>query len=638
MKTRTQCFFVFPGIFGLVAVLSTFACGQVEPSGSPKQGAPADTDWPRVGNDAGGMRFSPLRAIHAGNVGDLQVAWAYHTGDAGEKSTIECTPIVVEGVMYITTARTKVVALDAATGRLTWQFDPYEDRSRNWIKASGGVNRGVALWSDGRPGGQRRILVAPSDGRLISLDAKTGKLDPAFAAGGVLDLRKGIERNISKMGYGPTSAPMIFEDLVVLGFSNDEGHPGAPGDIRAFDVRTGQQRWRLHTVPRPGEEGYDTWPSNAWLQRGGANAWSGFTLDESQGVLFCGTGSAGADFYGGDRHGAGLFANCTLAVDMRTGRRLWHFQTVHHDLWDHDNPCPPVVVTVQHDGRAIEAVAQLTKTGYCYLLDRKSGKPLFPVNEQPAPPSDVQGELAFPTQPTPLKPPPFARQAFTDSEVTTLSPQARDFVRKELKSLRYGQAHLPPSLQGTVVAPGFHGGATWSGGSFDPTTGYLYVNSNEVPAIVRLQADGRGGYQFGGYRNFTDDAGFPAIKAPWGRLTAIDLNKGEFAWQVVLGEFAELTARGIAPTGTENFGGTIVTAGGLVFIGATKDEKFRAFDKHTGKLLWEYQLKAGGYATPCTYVVGGRQFVVIAAGGGGKLNTKSGDEFVAFALPEPRPK
>lgn len=638
MKMRSFCCFAFAGILGVAAALPTSAYGQNEPSGESRQVAPANADWPRVGNDGGGMRYSPLRSIHTGNVRDLQVAWTYHTADAGEKSTIECTPIVVEGVMYVTTARTKVVALDAATGSEIWRFDPYADTSRSWIKASGGVNRGVALWSDGRAGGQRRIFVAPSDGRLISLDAKTGKLDPTFADGGELDLRKGIERDISQMGYGPTSAPMIFEDLAVLGFSNDEGHPGAPGDIRAFDVRTGQQRWRLHAVPRPGEQGYETWPSDAWQQRGGANAWGGFTLDEAQGILFCGTGSAGADFHGGDRHGAGLFANCTLAVDARTGRRLWHFQTVHHDLWDHDNPCPPLVVRVQHDGRAIDAVAQLTKTGYCYLLDRKTGKPLFPVNEQPAPPSDVPGEGAFPTQPIPIKPPPFARQGFTDGDVTTLSPQAREFVLKELKSLRYGQAHLPPSLQGTVVAPGFHGGATWSGGSFDPTTGYLYVNSNEVPAIVQLLADGRGGYRFGGYRNFTDDAGFPAIKPPWGRLTAIDLNKGELAWQVVLGEFAELTARGIAPTGTENFGGTIVTAGGLVLIGGTKDEKFRAFDKLTGKLLWEHQLRAGGYATPCTYAVGGRQFVVIAAGGGGKLNTKSGDEFVAFALPEPQAK
>ena len=636
MKTRQSCFVcMFLAFLGAIAATPKVAPGQDGAAFGALHEMLADTDWPEVGNDKGGMRCSPLGQINKDNVQNIQVAWVYHTRDAADRTTIECTPIVIDGVMYITTARTKIVALKAATGQEIWRFDPYEDSSKKWIKASGGANRGVALWSDGRPRGERRILAGLSDGRLISLDAKTGKLDPAFASDGQLDLRKGIERDISNMAYGPTSAPMIFEDLVFLGYSNDEGHPGAPGDIRAFNARTGQEQWRFHTVPRPGEADYDTWPPNAWEQRGGANAWGGLTLDKATGILLCGTGSAGADFYGADRKGAGLFANCTLALDARTGRRLWHFQTVHHDLWDHDNPCPPIVVKVQHDDREIDAVAQLTKTGYCYLLDLRTGKPLFPVREQPAPPSDIPGEMAFATQPVPDKPPPFARQIFSDVDITIRSPEAGDFVRAELKSLRYGQANIPPSVQGTVVTPGFHGGATWSGGSFDPSTGYLYVNSNEVPAIIALSSDERGGYKFGGYRDFADDAGYPAIKPPWGRLTAIDLNKGEFAWQIVLGEFSELSARGVPPTGTENFGGTIVTAGGLVFIGATKDGKFRAFDKHSGKLLWEHQLDAGGYATPCTYAVGGRQFVVIAAGGGGKLKTKSGDEFVAFALPEP---
>lgn len=632
MRSQLPCIrFIFAGVIGIVAINSSPAFGQIA---EPSDGS----NWPRVGSDGGAMRYSPLRQVNIDNVRDLRVAWTYHTRDAGEKTTIECTPIVIDGIMFITTARTKVVALDAVTGAELWQFDPYAGPAKNWIKASGGVNRGVALWSDRRAPGERRILAALSDGRLISLDAKTGKLDPAFANGGQLDLRKGIERDISRMSYGPTSAPMIFEELVIVGFSNDEGHPGAPGDIRAFDVRSGAERWRFHTVPRPNEEGHDTWPPTAWEQRGGANAWAGFTIDEAKGILFCGTGSAGSDFHGGDRVGSNLFANCTLALDVRTGRRLWHFQTVHHDIWDHDNPYPPLVVNVQHDGHAVEAVAQLTKTGYCFLLERKTGKPLFPAHEQPVPPSDIPGEVAFATQPVPVAPPPFARQGFTDSDVTTISPQANAFVRNALKSLRYGSASMPPSLQGTVVSPGFHGGANWSGASFDPSTGYLYVNSNEVPAVVKLLSNGNGKFQFGGYRNFTDEAGYPAINPPWGRLTAIDLNKGEFAWQIVLGEHPELTARGIPPTGTENFGGPIVTAGGLVFIGSTKDEKFRAFDKRTGKLLWEHQLSAGGYAAPCTYTVGGRQYVVIAAGGGGKLNTKSGDEFVAFALPEPQAK
>ena len=636
MKTEISTFTIlFSVLLGFIAEPSRSALGQDSKPFGVQGEAQADTDWPCVGNDYGGMRCSPLRQIHKDNVREMRVAWVYHTQDAGERTTIECTPIVIDSVMYITTARTKIVALNAATGQEIWQFDPYGDKSKKWINASGGVNRGVAFWSNRRPPYQRRVLAGLSDGRLVSLDAKTGKLDPGFASGGELDLRKGIERDISQMSYGPTSAPLVFEDLVFLGVSNDEGHPGAPGDIRAFDARTGEERWRFHTVPRPGEYGYDTWPPNAWEQRGGANAWGGLTLDEASGILLCGTGSAGADFYGADREGAGLFANCALALDARTGRRLWHFQTVHHDLWDHDNPCPPVVVKVQREGRSIDAVAQLTKTGYCYLLDLKTGKPLFPIREQPAPSSDVPGEKAFATQPVPDKPPPFARQKFTADNITTLSPQAHDFVVSELKSLRYGQAKIPPSVQGSVVTPGLHGGATWSGGSFDPSTGYLYVNSNEVPAIITLHRDEHGGYQPTGYRQFADDAGYPAIKPPWGRLTAINLNTGEFAWQVVLGEFPELTTRGIPPTGTENFGGTIVTVGGLVFIGSTKDEKFHAFDKHTGEILWEHQLDAGGYATPCTYSVGGQQFVVIAAGGGGKPKTKSGDGYVAFALPQP---
>ncbi len=597
--------------------------------------AAADADWPCVGHDPGGRRYSPLTQINKSNVQSLQVAWTFHTADAGKGTTIECTPIVIDGVMYVTTVRTRVVALDAATGQQRWEFDPYADTSKKWRKASGGVNRGVAFWSDGVPDGRRRVLAGLSDGRLISLDARTGKLDPDFADGGVLDLRKGIERDISNRAYGPTSAPAVFEDLVFLGFSNDEGFPAAPGDVRAFDARTGRERWRFHTIPRPGEFGHDTWPPDAWRDRGGANAWGGLTIDAAGGTLFCGTGSAGADFYGADRKGANLFANCTLALDARTGRRRWHFQSVHHDLWDHDVPCPPVVVTVERDGQRINAVAQITKTGYCFLLDRATGQPLFPVHEQPAPPSDVPGEEAFPTQPVPEKPSPFARQTTTPDDVTDISPASRAAALEQLATYRHGQAHLPPSLKGTVVTPGFHGGATWSGASFDPTTGYLYVNSNEAPAITTLAPKPGGGYAPAGYKYFNDDAGYPAVKPPWGRLTAINLNTGEFAWQVVLGEFPELTARGIPPTGTENFGGTIVTAGGLLFIGGTKDEKFHAFDKETGKLLWEHQLDAGGYATPCTYAVNGRQFVVIAAGGGGKPRTKSGDAFVAFALPGP---
>ena len=590
------------------------------------------TNWPTVNNDRSGTRFSPLTQINRDNVKTLSVAWTYNTGDAGDKTTIECTPIVIDGVMYLTTVKTRIVALDATTGKEMWSFDPYLTPTP-YVKASGGVNRGVAFWSDNQPKGTRRILAGLSEGRLMSLDANTGKLDPAFGNNGIVDLRADLEGDLTKVGYGPTSAPIVFEDLVILGFSNPENHPSAPGDTRAFDVRTGKQVWRFHTVPRPGEAGHESWQNDEWKNRGGANAWGGFTLDESTATLFFGTGCVAPDFYGAKRKGANLFGNCVLAIDARSGKYKWHFQTTHHDLWDHDNPCPPVVVTLKQGGATIPAVAQVTKTGYCYILHRDTGKPIFGVKEVPAPPSDVPGEEAYPTQPIPVKPPALAKTHFTEDEATNISPETNEYVLKRLNELRHDGPYAPPSVRGTVTIPGFHGGATWSGASFDPTTGLLFVNTNNAPYISTLRESRPGHFDLTGYGYFLDQFGYPAIKPPWGMLTAIDVSKGEFAWQVTIGEFPELTARGIPQTGTENFGGTIVTAGGLVFIGGTKDEHFHAFDKSTGKLLWKYKLPAGGYATPCTYEVNGKQYVTIAAGGGGKQRTKSGDAFITFALP-----
>ena len=596
-------------------------------------------DWICVGGDRGCMRYSTLVQINRQTVKQLQVAWVYHTGelDREQQKIIECTPVVVDGVMYVTTGHLRVVALDAATGEPLWQFDPFADRPPQAPLASGGVNRGVAYWSDGQPGGQRRILHGAASGHLYSLDAKTGELDPAFGRGGVKDLREDLADDISKLPYGPTSAPAIWNNYVILGFSCGEG-PGlaAPGDVRAFDVRTGKQVWRFRTVPRPGEYGNDTWAGQSWKNRGGANAWGGLSVDPRRGVVFVGLGSASFDFYGGDRHGNNLFANCTVAIDARNGERRWHFQTLHHDLWDHDLPTYPNLVTVTHDGRKIDAVAQVTKTGFVFLLDRESGRPLFEVEERPVPASDVPGEAAWPTQPYPVKPPPFAAQSLTEDNVTNIGEENRRFVLEQLRKIRGGPAYNPPSLQGTVVIPGFHGGATWSGASFDPTTGTLYVNSNNVPNIMTLvEAPTEAGYRYRhqGYIQFRDHEGYPAIQPPWGQLNAIDLNRGQFVWRATLGEYPELTARGVPQTGTENFGGTIVTAGGLVFIGGTKDEKFHAFDKQTGELLWEHKLPAGGYATPCTYSVDGKQYVTIAAGGAGKLRTPAGDAIMTFALP-----
>jgi quinoprotein glucose dehydrogenase len=592
------------------------------------------TSWPTVGNDPGGMRYSPLTQINRDNVQNLNVAWVYHTGDANPdaNTTLECTPIVVEGVLYLTTVNQKIVALNAATGKEIWKYDPFAGPRRPGV-GNPGVNRGVAYWSDNKPNGLRRLLIGLPDGRLLSLDARTGNLDPAFGKNGELDLRAGIERDIYGMNYGVTSPPAIFGDIAVVPITNTEAQPGAPGDIRAFDVRTGREVWRFHTVPLPYELGNETWEGDSWKNRSGTNAWAGFTVDTRNGIVFAATGSAASDFYGGDRRGMNLFANCVLALDARTGKRLWHFQTVHHDLWDHDNPCPPVLVTVLRNGKKVEAVAQPTKTGFIYLFERKTGKPLFEIQEVPAVPSDVPGEYAWPTQPEPIRPPALSPKVFDESAVTDISPESRNFVLQELKKYRYGKKYQPPSVEGTVVLPGFHGGATWSGASFDPTSGLLYVNTNNVPYICAIRPNSRGGYDFQGYTYFNDQFGYPASKPPWGNLTAVNLNTGEFAWRIPFGEYPELRAKGVPVTGTENFGGTIVTAGGLVFIGGTKDEKFHAYDKASGQLLWEYTLPAGGYATPCTYAVNGKQYVVIAAGGGGKLRTKSGDAFVAFALP-----
>lgn len=620
----------------------------------------AQGDWPNVGNDKGALRYSPLKQINRDNIKNLRVAWTYRTGDAGpeNKTMIECTPVVVNGVMYITTAKVRVVALEAATGRELWKFDPFVSvPTTNVYPAGNGVNRGVAYWEGASAaarltksaaaarlaqdnGKRARILLATADGRLLSLDARTGKLDPAFGNQGTVDLRAGLgpglQQAAARITYGATAPPAVFDNVVIVGISLGDGPPPhVPGDVRAFDVRTGQELWRFHTVPRPGEFGHETWAKESWQNRGGANAWSGASVDAKRGWVFVATGSAAFDFYGGDRRGDNLFANCVIALDARTGRRIWHYQIVKHDIWDYDLPAPPALVTVTQRGRKIDAVAQVTKTGYVFLFDRQTGKPLFDIEERAVPASDVPGEQTAATQRFPAQPPALVPQAFTAEMATDISPEAHAHVLNQLKTLRHGSIFTPITLQPTVVLPGLFGGFSWAGASFDPETGTLYANTNNIPRLMKLVAtpDKPYPYRISSYERFNDAEGYPAVKPPWGLLNAIDLNRGQIRWQRVLGELPALKARGIPPTGTENLGGTVVTAGGLVFVAATKDEKFRAFDKRTGKLLWEHQLPAAGYATPSTYEANGKQLVVIAAGGGGKLLTKSGDAFVAFALP-----
>jgi quinoprotein glucose dehydrogenase len=591
----------------------------------------AGREWRVYGGNPAGTKYSPLDQINRSNVAKLQVAWTYHTGDGRLKpsTTIECNPLVVDGVMYLTTAQMKLAALAADTGNLLWQYDPFEGVDEDEPR---GVNRGVTYWEDGND--QRIFFVARA--RLMAFDARSGKLITDFGQGGSVNLRRGLGRNIDKLEYDVTSPGIIYKNLIILGSMCGEGpEPSAPGHIRAFDVRTGVMSWIFHTLPRPGEFGNDEWQGNAWRTTGGVNDWGGMTLDERRGWVFASTGSAAFDFYGGQRLGSNLFANCVLALEASTGKRIWHYQVVHHDLWDRDLTCPPALVTLNINGKRVDAAVQPTKFGQLFVLDRQTGAPLFPIEERSVPPGDVPGEKAWPTQKQVLKPPSYARQVFTEDDITDISPEARAYVLDTFKKCRSGTWE-PPSLQGTIIFPGFDGGSNWGGGSFDPATGWYYINSHDEPWIMTLvPAPEDSGYPYShtGYNHFEDQEGYAAIKPPWGRLTAFDLNRGEIMWQEVLGELKELTARGIPPTGTQNIGGSIVTAGGIVFIGSTQDEMFRAFDKTTGKVLWQAQLPAGGYATPSTYEVGGKQFVVIAAGGGGKPRTRSGDAYVAYALP-----
>ena len=731
----------------LIAALAFGAATSCVRGGSAPSGErTADRDWPVTGGEPGQTRYSPLAQIDRGNVKSLRVAWVYHAGDASpqNRSEIQATPIVVHGVLYATSPSLAVFALRAESGTQLWRFDPFADGGQ---PRESHVNRGVAFWEEGE---DRRIFFVAGR-RLYALNATTGRPVPTFGSGGWIDLAEGLGRDVSRTQVIATSPGVIYKDLLIQGTRVSESEGAAPGHVRAFDVHTGRMRWIFHTIPRPGEAGSETWQADAWQTIGGANSWTGMSVDEQRGIVFVPTGSASPDFYGGERLGNNLFANTLLALDASTGRRIWHFQTVHHDVWDRDLPAVPNLVRVTRDGRAVDAVAQITKSGFVFLFDRATGAPLFPIEERAVPKSDLSGEETSPTQPIPTLPAPFARQHADASDLTELTPAAHDAAVARFRTLRHGDLFTPPSREGTIVLPGFDGGGEWGGAAFDRESGVLYVNASDVPWIAALrenapppaadavarngatvyaqscaschganrQGDGgrtpslqgvasrrtveemhqivergrgfmpsfaslplaersavieylRGGsaasraastpsadggrngerrvdtarvaasptqravprsrFQFLGYERWRDAEGYPAIKPPWGTLSAIDLNTGAYKWRITLGEHAALTARGVPPTGTEQYGGPIVTAGGLVFIAATMDAKFRAFDKTTGALLWEFQLSAAGYATPSTYMLGGKQYVVIAAGGG-KLGTKSGDEYMAFELP-----
>ena len=701
----------------LLGALVACAGGQ---SGSLRQAPDSGyTGWSAYLGGPETLQYSRLDQINRDNVAELEVAWSYDTGDDSDGSEMQCNPIVVDGVLYATSPKLRVFALEAATGEELWSFQPTIDGELPHSKFR---NRGLMHWQGAD---DSRLYVAMRH-LLFAIDAKTGRLVEQFGDNGTVDLRQGFERPLETLGsIGLTTPGVVYGDLLILGSIASEGLPSAPGDIRAFHARTGELVWAFHTIPHPGEPGYESWPPEAWKISGGANNWAGMALDEKRGLVYAGTGSAAFDFYGGNRHGDNLYANSMLCLRAESGELVWHFQLVKHDVWDRDPPAPPTLVTVEREGRLIDAVAQIAKSGHVWIFDRETGESLFPLEQVDAEASDVPGEQLAAQQVLPASPPPFARQQLSEDMLTQRTPEARRAVLERFRKVRNGPQFTAPSREGTIVFPGFDGGGEWGGQAFDPETGLLYVNSNEMAWILRLVERESGGgtvtgkrlyqrncaachlddlsgtppefpaltnigdkssraavrkvvaegagrmpgfahlgdraveamvsflmsgkeerveatasgspyelpFTHDGYNKFLDPDGYPAIAPPWGTLNAIDLDKGEIAWTVPFGEFPELAAQGMENTGTENYGGPVVTAGGLLLIGATNhDHKFRAFDKLTGKLLWETTLPASGNATPAVYEVEGRQFVVIGAGGG-KSGARSGGSYVVFALP-----
>ena len=769
-------------------------------------------DWPAYGGQVAGDHYSALSQINRTNVQQLKVAWKFDTGEVGGLQT---NPLVIGRMMYLYSPSQKILALDAATGKTIWTFDTGIPGQQ--------PNRGMCYWTDGK---ENRLLASVMD-HLYALDPLTGKPIPGFGENGAIDLRRNLDETDYTSIFAVMTTPgVLYKDLIITGFRAPETQPAARGDIRAYDVRTGKLRWSFHTIPHPGEPGYETWPKDAWKITGSANNWTGMAVDEKRGIVYIPTGSAVTDFYGADRVGNDLYANTLLALDANTGRLIWHFQGVHHDIWDRDFPSPPALVTVKQNGRLVDAVAQTTKHGYLFLFDRVTGKSLFPIEERPFPASDVPGEVSSATQPIPVMPAPYARQRLTADMLTQRTPEAHAWAVEQFRTFRSDGLFIPFSLdKQTVILPGFDGGAEWGGSAIDPHSGVIYINSNDIawtggltlnnqggspgettyinqcstchgsnrkgsppafPSLVNIQKtisdvevtnvirqgkgrmpsfpniddghlhelldflhtnnisddpgarsdppapvagnrnektgaalydkkcaichgddlsgappnfpglvgvrsrlgdaqvlntihNGKGRmpafpnlsddetaailrflgasalteasskkeasspsappsdtakYRFTGYRKFLDPDGYPAIVPPWGTLNAIDLNTGEYLWKVPLGEYPELVAKGMKDTGSENYGGPIVTAGGLVIIGATiYDRKIRAYNSETGSLLWEANLPFAGVATPATYMVDGKQYIVIATSGQRDPKGPQGAAYIAFALP-----
>lgn len=711
--------------------------------------------WEHYAGTKDGMRYSSNIEINRENVSQLTVAWTYSSGDRDSlnRSQNQCNPIVRNGILYGTSPRLKLIALEAHTGKEIWVFDPAKEENTEtedpmrFYK----VNRGVSYWESAT--GENKRIFFNAGSKIYAIDAVSGKAIRSFGINGYIDLLADLDREPGDFNpfVANTTPGIIHEDLLIVGSRVAETADAAPGHIRAYDVISGRRKWIFHTIPHPGEKGYDSWPDpEAYLKLGGANNWAGMSLDDTSGVLYVPTGSVSGDFYGGLREGTNLFGNSLIALDADSGKYLWHFQTVHHDLWDRDLPANPNLVDLDVEGRKIKAVAQITKQGYIFVFDRKTGEPVFEIEERVVSQEALPGEKPWPTQPFPTLPEPFARQRFNEEDVTNLSEETHEVMLQRYRQIAHNEMFVPPGKKGSWIFPGFDGGGEWGGAAVDPESQVLYVNSSEIPwslvmvdvpratddygmekstgrkvydkycfachgtdlrgssaafpslvdigkkydrkQILQIlnsginmmpsfnhmpeeeksvvidfltgretEADVKSGgstaaaedgspgkeprsndakvgimdqipYRMTGYNRFLDDEGYPGITPPWGTLNAVSLSTGRLLWKVPLGEYPELTARGIPPTGTENYGGPVVTKGGLVFIAATKDSKIRAFDKETGEVLWQADLPAPGYATPSVYQVDGKQYLVIACGGG-KIGSVSGDEYVAFALP-----
>jgi quinoprotein glucose dehydrogenase len=594
----------------------------------------AQNDWPVYGHDPGHMKYSPLAQINTANVATLSRAWTYHTGEKAR--AFETTPLAIGGILYFTTQNQRVIAIDGATGAEIWNFDPKVRRPRE--------HRGVSYWP-GDAKTRARILFGTADGRLLALDAQTGKPAAEFGDNGSVDLRAGIADAFPSASYSVSSPPAIYRDLVIVGPSVQEGPSKGPsGDPRAFDVRTGKMVWRFRTLPQPGEPGNDTWGPDGWKDRAGPSVWAPITVDTERGMVFLTTGNAADSFYGADRPGTNLYANCVIALDAATGKMRWYFQVVHHDIFDYDVAAAPTLIETVQNGQRIPAVAQITKSGLLFILNRETGKPVFGVEERPVAKSDVPGEQSWPTQPFPLKPPPLARTTISRDDIFQRTPESARYCLDLFDKAQHEGPYTPfGAAKTTILFPGTMGGGNWGGVSFDPALGFVFANTTNVGGLGHMVPAPPGvpvAYRNeSGYARYIDPDGYPCQRPPWGELTAVNANTGEIAWRVPLGSFEQMEALGYKDAGTPSVGGNIATAGGLVFAAGTNDARLRAFDSRTGKPLWVGKLDATGGATPITYRGrDGKQFVVIAAGGPGHMNMvgdnskNAADTVIAFSL------